>query len=218
MMSGARDVLYPAGCYLRTLVVSISQLIRAVSTSDVVYMTSENITGGEYMTLRVHGILSPVTLAGLWQTFKTSLQSALLTGSRPSQSYPVLHCRPNQNMALRILSSCELILCAIGQVSTHSVSSRQSTEKQTSPYTNAVSKYVNSISETLWPINTAIHENPELQYEEFKAHDLLTSFLESQDSWNVTRSVYNISTAFTAVFQGNGDGPVVSFNAEYSER
>lgn len=80
-----------------------------------------------------------------------------------------------------------------------------------------MSKYVDSISETLWPINTEIHDNPELQYEEVRAHDLLTSFLESEDGWNVTRSAYNISTAFTAVFQGNGDGPVVSFNAEYGK-
>lgn len=80
-----------------------------------------------------------------------------------------------------------------------------------------MSKYVDSISETLWPINTEIHDNPELQYEEVRAHDLLTSFLESQEGWNVTRSAYNISTAFTAVFKGNGDGPVVSFNAEYGK-
>lgn len=120
-------------------------------------------------------------------------------------------------MASRILGRCTLILCALGQISAHELSSRQSTDNQTSPYTDAVSKYVDSISETLWPINTEIHDNPELQYEEFKAHDLLTSFLESEDGWNVTRSAYNISTAFTAVFQGNGDGPVVSFNAEYGK-
>lgn len=120
-------------------------------------------------------------------------------------------------MASRMLCRCTLILCALGQVSAHALSSRQSTDNQTSPYTDAVSKYIDSISETLWPINTEIHDNPELQYEEVRAHDLLTSFLESGDGWNVTRSAYNISTAFTAVFQGNGDGPVVSFNAEYGK-
>jgi hypothetical protein len=120
-------------------------------------------------------------------------------------------------MASHMVRRGALILCALGQVSADALSSRQSTDNQTSPYADAVSKYVDSISETLWPINTEIHENPELQYEEVKAHDLLTSFLESQDGWNVTRSAYNISTAFTAVFQGNGDGPVVSFNAEYGE-
>ena len=120
-------------------------------------------------------------------------------------------------MAWQILCRRTLILNALGQVSVHALSSRQSTDNQTSPYTDAVSKYVDSISETLWPINTEIHDNPELQYEEVKAHDLLTSFLESQEGWNVTQSAYNISTAFTAVFQGNGDGPVVSFNAEYGK-
>lgn len=120
-------------------------------------------------------------------------------------------------MATQILRRCALILCAFGQASAHSLSPRQSSDNETSPYSDAVSKYVDSISETLWPINTEIHENPELQYEEVKAHDLLTSFLESQDGWNVTRSAYNISTAFIAVFQGDGDGPVVSFNAEYGK-
>lgn len=120
-------------------------------------------------------------------------------------------------MASRIFCRCTFIVGVLGQVSGHTLSSRQSTENQTSPYSDAVDKYVDSISETLWPINTEIHDNPELQYEEFKAHDLLTSFLESQEGWNVTRSAYNISTAFTAVFQGNGDGPVVSFNAEYGK-
>lgn len=116
-----------------------------------------------------------------------------------------------------MIRRCTIILCALSQATAHALSSRQSTDNQTSPYTDAVSKYVDSISETLWPINTEIHDNPELQYEEVRAHDLLTSFLESQDGWNVTRSVYNISTAFTAVFKGNGDGPVVSFNAEYGK-
>lgn len=120
-------------------------------------------------------------------------------------------------MASRTLAKCAILLCTIGQVCGHALSPRQSNDNQTSPYTDAVSKYVDSISETLWPINTEIHDNPELQYEEVKAHDLLTSFLESQEGWNVTRSAYNISTAFTAVFKGTGDGPVVSFNAEYGK-
>jgi metal-dependent amidase/aminoacylase/carboxypeptidase family protein len=49
------------------------------------------------------------------------------------------------------------------------------------------------------------------------AHELLTTFMESQDGWKVEKSAYNINTAFVAVFEGDGDGPVVSFNAEYGE-
>ena len=84
-----------------------------------------------------------------------------------------------------------------------------------SPYLDNVSDYIDSIYDELWTINKEIHDNPELGYEEFEAHDLLTSFMEDQDGWNVTRSVGGVETAFKAVFEGEGDGPVVGFNAEY---
>lgn len=84
-------------------------------------------------------------------------------------------------------------------------------------YLKDVSKYVDSINPELWPINKEIHDNPELQYEEVKAHKILTDFMADQDGWKVTRSAYNISTAFVAVYEGDGDGPVVSFNAEYGK-
>lgn len=79
----------------------------------------------------------------------------------------------------------------------------------------AVSDYLDSIADDLWPLNKEIHDNPELGYEEVEAHDLLTSFMESQDGWNVTRSLGGFDTAFMAVFEGSGGGPVISFNAEY---
>ncbi|KAG7104090.1 Peptidase M20 domain-containing protein 2 like [Verticillium longisporum] len=79
----------------------------------------------------------------------------------------------------------------------------------------AVSDYLDSVADDLWPLNKEIHDNPELGYEEVEAHNLLTSFMESQDGWNVTRSLGGIDTAFMAVFEGSGEGPVVSFNAEY---
>jgi metal-dependent amidase/aminoacylase/carboxypeptidase family protein len=80
---------------------------------------------------------------------------------------------------------------------------------------DTISDYLDSIYDDMWNISKKIHENPELGFKEFKAHDLLTSFMEAQDGWNVTRSLYNISTSFSAVFEGSGDGPVVSFNSEY---
>ncbi|PNH41821.1 hypothetical protein VD0004_g5339 [Verticillium dahliae] len=79
----------------------------------------------------------------------------------------------------------------------------------------AVSDYLDSIADDLWPLNKEIHDNPELGYEEVEAHDLLTSFMESQYGWNVTRSLGGFDTAFMAVFEGSGGGPVISFNAEY---
>ncbi|OLN96843.1 Peptidase M20 domain-containing protein 2-like protein 1 [Colletotrichum chlorophyti] len=117
-----------------------------------------------------------------------------------------------QNFSKRVL-----LAMSLGSAAASSVLPRQSngTNSQAGPYFEAVSDYLDSIVDDLWPINKEIHDNPELGYEEVKAHELLTTFMESQDGWNVTRSVYNISTAFVAVFEGTGNGPVVSFNAEY---
>lgn len=84
-----------------------------------------------------------------------------------------------------------------------------------SPYLDAVSKFIDSIEDDLWSINKKIYDNPELGMEEVKAHDILTSYMESQAGWTVERSLYNFTTAFAAVFEGDRDGPVVSFNAEY---
>lgn len=92
---------------------------------------------------------------------------------------------------------------------------RQSTGNNSSPYFDSVSHHLGSIYDDLWTINKAIYDNPELGYEEHEAHDLLASFFEEKDGWNVTRSVGGIETAFQAVFDGEGEGPVVGFNAEY---
>lgn len=92
---------------------------------------------------------------------------------------------------------------------------RQDNGTALSPHFSAISDYIDSITDDLSSINTEIHSNPELGYEEVKAHKLLTSFMEEQEGWNVTRSVGNISTAFMAVFEGTGDGPIIGFNAEY---
>lgn len=86
-----------------------------------------------------------------------------------------------------------------------------------SPHFEALSTYMDSIQEELWPINQEIHANPELGLEEVKAHKLLTEYLESKEGWTVEKTVANLTTAFAAVFEGSGDGPVVSFNAEYGE-
>lgn len=80
---------------------------------------------------------------------------------------------------------------------------------------DTISKYVDSMYDELWNISKTIHDNPELGFKEIKAHDLLTSFLEEQEGWSVTRSLYNISTSFSAIYTGSGDGPIVSFNSEY---
>ncbi|GJD03628.1 aminobenzoyl-glutamate utilization protein B [Colletotrichum higginsianum] len=120
-------------------------------------------------------------------------------------------------MGIQRLSRALVVVLGASSIAASSLLPRQSngTSGDPSPYLDAVSEYIDSIVDDLWPINKEIHDNPELGYEEVKAHDLLTSFMESHEGWNVTRSIYNISTAFVAVFEGSGDGPVVSFNAEY---
>jgi amidohydrolase len=57
-----------------------------------------------------------------------------------------------------------------------------------------------------------IHENPELGYEEFKAHDNIVSLIRSL-GFSVTEHAYGVSTSFCAEY-GSG-GRVVAFNAEY---
>lgn len=73
---------------------------------------------------------------------------------------------------------------------------------------------IESLRASLWPLNKFIHENPELAFEEHKAHDALTKFMRSQKDWHVTTSAYGMETAWVAVYDSGKAGPVVSFNAE----
>lgn len=82
------------------------------------------------------------------------------------------------------------------------------------PYLGDISSYVDSIADALWPVNKTIHDNPELGYEEYIAHDTLIKFMKSQGGWKVTPSAYGIKTAWIAVHDSGRKGPVVSFNVE----
>lgn len=74
--------------------------------------------------------------------------------------------------------------------------------------------FVHELEPALWPLNCFLHDNPELGFQEHKAHDALTSFVEARKGWRVTRSAYGMETAWEAVYDGGLPGPVVSFNAE----
>lgn len=93
-----------------------------------------------------------------------------------------------------------------------SIESKDSFEEAGLQY---ISSFVDNLSCELWPINKKIHDNPELNYEEFIAHETLTSFLKTQTGWKVTPSAFGIATSFQAEFDSGIPGPVVSFNAEY---
>lgn len=83
-----------------------------------------------------------------------------------------------------------------------------------------ISKYTDEHSSGLRQLSLAIHDNPELGYKEHHAHKVLTEFLDEQGYWTVTRSAYEINTAFVAVYEskekaGEKKPAVVSFNVEY---
>jgi hypothetical protein len=78
----------------------------------------------------------------------------------------------------------------------------------------AINEAVEKLRAELWPLNEYIHGNPELAFEEHKAHEALTSFMQSHEGWRVTNSAYGIQTAWEAVYDSGKAGPVVSFNAE----
>lgn len=81
-----------------------------------------------------------------------------------------------------------------------------------------ISECIESLSIDLWPINIKIHDNPELNYKEFIAHETLTLYLKTRRGWGVTSSAFGIRTAFKAEYDSGRPGPVVSFNAEYGEQ
>lgn len=81
-------------------------------------------------------------------------------------------------------------------------------------YLCEINDFIEGISDELWTISREIHENPELGYEEYKAHALLTSFLKSRTGWKVTTSAYGMDTAWVAVYDSGERGPVVSLNVE----
>ncbi|KAI1077120.1 hypothetical protein F5B20DRAFT_572433 [Whalleya microplaca] len=81
-------------------------------------------------------------------------------------------------------------------------------------YLGDINNYVDGIADELWPVNKKIHDNPELGYEEFIAHETLTKFMKNRSGWKVTPSAYGLATAWVAVFDSGKKGPVVSFNVE----
>lgn len=81
-------------------------------------------------------------------------------------------------------------------------------------YLPDIDHFIRGLEPSLWPLNTYLHENPELGYKERKAHDVLTGFMQSREGWAITRSAYGMDTAWVAVYDTGRRGPAVSFNAE----
>lgn len=91
----------------------------------------------------------------------------------------------------------------------------QASHVQASPsYLQEIDDYIEGLELFLWPLNKYIHVNPELAFREYKAHDALTKYMQSQKGWKVTRSACGLETAWIAEYDSGKPGPVVSFNAE----
>lgn len=82
-------------------------------------------------------------------------------------------------------------------------------------YLSEIDNFIETLGDSLWPLNKFIHENPELAFQEHKAHQALTDFMRSRkEGWQVTSSAYGIETAWVAIYDSGNPGPVVSFNVE----
>ena len=77
---------------------------------------------------------------------------------------------------------------------------------------STICSYIDDISDELIAVSHAIHENPELGYEEHFAHEQLTKVLIDK-GLDVHKSAYEIDTAFEAT--AGKAGPVVALLCEY---
>ncbi len=77
---------------------------------------------------------------------------------------------------------------------------------------STICSYIDDISDELIAVSHAIHENPELGYEEHFAHEQLTKVLIDK-GLDVHKSAYEIDTAFEAT--SGKTGPVVALLCEY---
>ncbi|KAJ5813223.1 hypothetical protein N7447_010246 [Penicillium robsamsonii] len=71
---------------------------------------------------------------------------------------------------------------------------------------------IEALQQKLRELNHEIWSNPELAYQEHRAHDTICDFLEGQ-GFTVTRHAYGLDTSFE-VLSGTG-GRLINFNAEY---
>ncbi|KAJ5657297.1 uncharacterized protein N7484_000946 [Penicillium longicatenatum] len=76
----------------------------------------------------------------------------------------------------------------------------------------SVDAALEALNDSLRKLNHEIWSNPELAYQEHRAHDTICDFLEQQ-GFTVTRHAYGLDTSFEAL-SGSG-GRLINFNAEY---
>lgn len=77
-----------------------------------------------------------------------------------------------------------------------------------------ISEAVSSVMNELTDISKSLYENPELGYEEFKSSRLLGDFFKIH-GFELDMGIYNIETAFKAMYNSSKDGPKIAFLCEY---
>lgn len=89
---------------------------------------------------------------------------------------------------------------------------------------STISTCIDRLSPKFRNLSLLIHDNPELNYKEYKAFALLVKFFKELEGWQVEERACGVETAFIAVFDNRKtketdvvEGEVVSFNAEYGE-
>lgn len=71
-----------------------------------------------------------------------------------------------------------------------------------------VNSHLDELSPQLRTVNQAVHDNPELAYKEFQAHDTITTFLEKL-GFDVKRKTWGLDTSFEATIGSGGRQVVV---------
>jgi len=74
--------------------------------------------------------------------------------------------------------------------------------------------YINEITSELLGMSDYIFDNPELAFEEFKAAEILTNYLE-ENGFNVELGLGTLKTAFRAVYENGVGGPTIGLLCEY---
>ncbi|KAE8343008.1 hypothetical protein BDV24DRAFT_161824 [Aspergillus arachidicola] len=77
---------------------------------------------------------------------------------------------------------------------------------------SVIDSVLEDVSKHLHELNHYIWSNPELAYEEHKAHDAICDFLEGQ-GFTVTRHAYGVDTSFECI--SGTEGRLINLNAEY---
>lgn len=79
---------------------------------------------------------------------------------------------------------------------------------------NNILKTIDENREELLQMADYIYDNPELAFEEFKASELLTGYLE-KNGFNVERKLGSLDTAFRATYEVGEGGPTIGLLCEY---